>query len=1680
MASIEEKIESWKKQLLDLGKRNHLVNYRETKRGTLRITRPDFYALWDKFVRDENPLIFPNASEEDLRNNDASEDEMNLLRLMGPTISRGDIETDKSFWDQQSTLRNLRSKAKTFMEEQGINVLYLSFGFLHWNEKDGSSEFFDAPLILVPVSIDQETLLSPYQLSIREDDIITNPTIAYKLENDYGIILPTFNADEDELGKYLKEVQNKIQWMHEWSIIEKVSLGLLSFQKINMYNDLEKRKDDIINNPVVQALNGNAAALNNYDFDEIENFNFDQEKPESVFQVVDADSSQQKAILCAQRGMSFVLQGPPGTGKSQTITNIIAEQLAAGKKVLFVSEKKAALDVVYSRLKKANLADFCLVLHSDKANKKELMAQFRDVLDLTNKHVMIQKKAYEALDQLQICRDELDQYSDALFEVVQPLGKTIYEANGIIAGLNEYPDVVCKIDNIKNISGIQYRQQIATLTKLSNKLKDMPGGIKNNPWKECNVEFINNELRQSLNYRCNNILEGITEIKNTSESAAKDFSIKPVENYQSVVKLYAVIKQGENAPDDLVPEQWMDSANESAIQAAIGEGKTLHSKYEKALKCTLDAEKKAELDGSSVSTFSIESCVTQITNVQNEMDNNAHYRLWENNNRLSRFISRLKDELTESANLCEEIDQSFDEGIYDIASEEMLTRFRTDYQSVFKILKAQYREDKKQISAHTKIIGTKLSDEDMIRVLVNLHKLHAVRHSLESESQEYQDNLGDLFHGTATNIGEIDREQKRFEALEQYIGALNELKNVLGQEKINSDTYRFLFKDYYSGFDTDWDKIESNYSWAKNFVETLKENEFYNDGLIGAASKGRIFADHCAHYHELLSNGFASLDKDLTWFVSLFDHGADFESEKLDVLSGKVSDCRDNLSALEDWIDYKKDCKDGEAIGLGDYISQAMARDISVQDLVPAYKKRFFQLWLDQIEPDYPAVANFRTSVQNERISTFSELDRQQFDIARNRIRGLLINRLPAVSSVTRGDDEISILKREANKQRKIMPVRKLFAKIPDLIQTLKPCMMMSPLSVSVFLESPDFVFDTVIFDEASQVKTENAIGAIIRGKQVIIAGDSHQLPPTNFFVSGVSDEESDDDEDETGSFESVLDEAALLPQETLLWHYRSRNEQLIAFSNAKIYRNKLITFPSSIESGRDVGVEFISVPDGFYDRGGRKGNVPEAKKVAELVYQHFATHPDRSLGVTTFGVVQQLAIEDQIRQLRMNSDNRRFEKFFDENRDEPFFVKSLENVQGDERDTIIFSVGYGKDAYGKMYNNFGPLSKDGGERRLNVAVTRAKYNIKLVSSILATDINVDSPKEGTRLLRSYIDYAIRGPQILETEPTEAEELKYDSPFEESVYNFLTEKEYKVGTQVGCSGFRIDLGIKHPTLNGRYVLGIECDGATYHSAKTARERDRLRQDILEQMGWKIYRIWSTDWIKDPNTEGQKLIHAVDDAIASYSEDSIPVVEHGKDIEKQVNMLKIQDVSEDDKRDLQYKFKEYPIFSYTGLRNIIKPYTQEGVLRYIVELLYPISFDDICRLFAPCMGKERVSSTVKDTVLKLLHRHYNGFVSDAEGFYSPVVSKGQTRIRKAGDRKISQISIGELKSGMLRVIHCQKKIGFTRDSLIRETLKAFGFQKVTSSASNRMEQAFDQLLSSGQLEINDAGHVSIKA
>lgn len=302
------------------------------------------------------------------------------------------------------------------------------------------------------------------------------------------------------------------------------------------------------------------------------------------------------------------------------------------------------------------------------------------------------------------------------------------------------------------------------------------------------------------------------------------------------------------------------------------------------------------------------------------------------------------------------------------------------------------------------------------------------------------------------------------------------------------------------------------------------------------------------------------------------------------------------------------------------------------------------------------------------------------------------------------------------------------------------------------------------------------------------------------------------------------------------------------------------------------MGVSYIHVAGGIYERGGKNGNKKEAERVAELVFEHFQEHPKRSLGIIAFGEVQQTAIEEAI--IRKRQENPQYEIFFKEDKEEPLFIKNLETVQGDERDTIIFSIGYAPDASGKFIMNFGPLSRSGGERRLNVAVTRARYNLKLVGSIMPTDIDAERTSGlGPKLLRLYIDFAINGAHAILGETSLNGGVWFDSPFEEAVYNFLSTNGYDVVTQVGCSGYRIDMAIRHPKYNGRFAIGIECDGAAYHSARTARERDRLRQTVLESMGWKIYRIWSTDWIKDPHTEGERLLKSVKSAIDEYREES---------------------------------------------------------------------------------------------------------------------------------------------------------------------------------------------------------------
>jgi superfamily I DNA and/or RNA helicase/very-short-patch-repair endonuclease len=424
----------------------------------------------------------------------------------------------------------------------------------------------------------------------------------------------------------------------------------------------------------------------------------------------------------------------------------------------------------------------------------------------------------------------------------------------------------------------------------------------------------------------------------------------------------------------------------------------------------------------------------------------------------------------------------------------------------------------------------------------------------------------------------------------------------------------------------------------------------------------------------------------------------------------------------------------------------------------------------------------------------------------------------------------------------------------------------MSPLSVAQYLEASHETFDVVIFDEASQIPVWDAIGAIARGKQLIVVGDPKQLPPTNFFNSSGDDDDDDLTPEEHKDLESILDELMTngLRHKRLRWHYRSRHEGLITFSNRQYYENDLLTFPSP-EAGHG-GVRIKHLPDARYDKGKSRTNRGEAVAlVDDLVARLRKTDgPRRSFGVVTFSQAQQKLVEDLLDQKRR--EHPEIELHFGDDppvEGEPVFVKNLESVQGDERDVILFSICYGPDEAGKVSMNFGPLNRDGGERRLNVAVTRAKHEVLVFSGLRADQINLTRTRaKGVRDLKSFLDYADRGPRALIAASSAAGDAEADSEFEKMVADRIRKAGYEVHHQVGCSGYRIDLAVVDPAAPGRYLLGIECDGATYHRAATARDRDKLRHLILEGLGWKLHRVWSTDWWHDANHETDKLLGAL--------------------------------------------------------------------------------------------------------------------------------------------------------------------------------------------------------------------------
>ena len=577
---------------------------------------------------------------------------------------------------------------------------------------------------------------------------------------------------------------------------------------------------------------------------------------------------------------------------------------------------------------------------------------------------------------------------------------------------------------------------------------------------------------------------------------------------------------------------------------------------------------------------------------------------------------------------------------------------------------------------------------------------------------------------------------------------------------------------------------------------------------------------------------------------------------------------KENLDKLKDWYQWLQSYNKLNELGIGFIAEEYKEKNIPTDLLTSSFCKSFYQAVIHYIIAKEPTLELFNGKIFNDIIAKYKQVSANFEDITKKELFARLASNIPSFTHEAIQSSEVGILQKNIRNNARGISIRKLFDQIPTLLSRMCPCMLMSPISVAQYIDTDADKFDLIVFDEASQMPTYEAVGAIARGKNVVIVGDPKQMPPTSFFSVNTIDEDNIEMED----LESILDDclALSIPSKYLLWHYRSKHESLIAFSNSEYYDNKLMTFPSpdNIESK----VRMVAV-DGYYDKGKSRQNQAEAQAVVDEIARRLRSEELRkkSVGVVTFSVVQQALIEDLLSDLFIFHPE--LETFALEC-EEPLFIKNLENVQGDERDVILFSVGYGPDAEGRVSMNFGPLNRAGGERRLNVAVSRARYEMIIFSTLRSDMIDLNRTSSiGVAGLKRFLEYAEKGTKRILNTSTSIQPSEEETSIEKIIADKLRSLGYTVHTDIGCSGYKIDIGIVDTQNPSNYQLGIICDGKNYRRTKTVRDREIVQNNVLKALGWNICRIWTMDWWEKPD----EVIASIQTAIVQGMKAPKPVV-----------------------------------------------------------------------------------------------------------------------------------------------------------------------------------------------------------
>ena len=1338
-----ERIELWKRKLLDLSKRNRLLNLRDS--GTaIPIFCPDPARLEDRIAAGQRITIIPPP--ERLAAGAEPDAQLRLLRTgddLAEQTARDALDRDQIIAnvDAKSLERGvieLFRKAKADIEEGGSNTLFLALGSLRWRPVGETMRSYRAPLILLPVRLERRSAAAKPYLTSHDDDPVFNLTLLEMLRQDFAINLPELAGElpADESGIDVKRVwrlvRERVRDTPGFEVVEELTLSTFSFAKYLMWKDLADRADALKGSPFVRHLiecprdpyTGGADFLPLREID-------DRIDPAELFAPLNADSSQIVAIHASGADGDFVLEGPPGTGKSETIGNIIAHNLANGRKVLFVSEKIAALEVVHRRLRKLGLERFCLELHSSQANKRAVLNQLGAAWDGAAERTATEWAQKAAA--LRSVRDQL---------------------NGLVHALHA-----------PGPAGISPREAIGRVARW--------GGL--HPVKLDWGNTLDRPDRAPTP-------EAMTAVIDCARRVGLAFSQVTPQDQTDFAKV---------GQDDW-SFAWATRVANAASAFTTSLGALRQARAEFAQRTGLDDDDALPVtEAMAALAHLLPRCAAGDIGFAIGADGKAGLEA----------IALAAQTLANHAIAAKALPAAVPEAALNSAPITTWIQARTEAAARMWLFRGRAQNRlRRQIEAHLSWPVSKATDTALEALATAQTCAGAVQRALAELP------AGVPVRGVETDpvhlatLAETGAQART--ALLAMAGTGDDLVAL-------RDRLRRLLSD------------------GRDLLEPG----------MPIPSAAASFADAFAGFQSSLAAFRA--EAALPNAVSLTEAEA---------IAAAIMARTPRLNAWCTWVAIRREADEA---GLGPIVA-ALEQGIIVSEAAAEAFRTAYCRWAAPLMIDQrPELRGFSAVNHEALIQTFRQLDNELAGITADYVRAILSRAIPPkdAPNAPRG---LGVLARELQKKMRHLPVRQLVSQLGDSMLTLTPCLMMSPLSVAQFLPTDQSMFDLVVFDEASQITVPDAIGAIARGRKVIVVGDPKQMPPTNFFDRAATDDGGDDGD--TQDLESILDEAlaARAPHHRLTGHYRSRHESLIAFSNFAYYDASLVTYPSS--DTRDSMVTLRRI-NGAYAKGKSRTNPPEAQAlVAELVRRlRDPRERDKSIGVVTLNAEQQRLIEDLLdAERRADSE---LERFFGDAVPEPVFVKNLETVQGDQRDVILISVGYGPTEPGAktMSMNFGPLNRQGGERRLNVAITRATSEVVIFASFGPEMIDLTrTSARAVQELKHYLDFAERGPAALGGGIRPMGGMNgYDSDFEMAVAEGLRKRGWDLRTQVGVSKFRVDLGVVHPDAPGRFLAGIECDGATYHASPSARDRDRVRHIILEQLGWRLLRLWSTDWFLDP-------------------------------------------------------------------------------------------------------------------------------------------------------------------------------------------------------------------------------------